>query len=77
MKLGGFIISNSRDRKNEQERLYNKEQKHNPTGTFNDTVNKVQSGIPNTSGMNFKEVGGVILLLVIIFVGYSLYNLFF
>ncbi|MCP1145107.1 DUF6366 family protein [Lysinibacillus endophyticus] len=61
----------------EQERLQQEEQKNHPTGTFNDSFNQTQSGMPNTSGMTWKEIGGLILFLLIIFVGYSIYKFFF
>lgn len=59
-----------------RERLYREEQKNNPAGHFNDTFNRAQSGMPNTSGMSWKELGALILFFIIIFIGYSLYKFF-
>lgn len=70
-------MSKKSESTNEQERIIRNEQKNNPTGNFNDSLNKAQSGMPNTSGMSLKEVGGIILFLIVIFLGYSLYNVFF
>ena len=62
--------------KKERERLLQEEQKNNPTGTFNDSFNQTQSGMPNTSGMSWKEVGGLLLFLLVIYIGYSIYKFF-
>ena len=61
----------------QRERLTHEEQKRNPAGNVNDSFNQTQSGMPNTKGMGLKEIGGVILLLLIILVAYSLYQVFF
>lgn len=61
----------------QRERLSHEEQKRNPAGNVNDSINRAQSGMPNTSGMGLKEIGGVILLLLVILVVYSLYTVFF
>lgn len=61
----------------QRERLSHEEQKRNPAGNVNDSINHTQSGMPNTSGMGWKEIGGVILLLLVILVVYSLYTVFF
>ena len=60
----------------ERERLYQEEQKKNPTGNFNDSFNRTQSGMPNTTGMSTKEIGVLILIILVIFIGYSIYKLF-
>lgn len=70
-------MSNNNKPDEQRERLSSKEQKRNPAGNVNDSINQAQSGTPNTSGMSLKEVGGMILLLVIIVLGYSLYQVFF
>ncbi|MFP3323492.1 DUF6366 family protein [Planococcus sp. SIMBA_160] len=43
----------------------------------NDSANRAQSGMPDTRGMGWKDIGGVILLLVILLIAYSLYQVFF
>ena len=63
--------------KNEQEIIYHKEQQNNPAGNLNDSLNKVQSGVPNTSGMSLKEIGGIILFFIVVLIGYGLYKMFF
>ena len=70
-------MSKKSESKNEQERIIRNEQKNNPAGNFNDSLNKAQSGTPNTSGMSLKEVGGIILFLIVVLLGYGLYNMFF
>ncbi|MGN7476346.1 DUF6366 family protein [Solibacillus silvestris] len=57
--------------------LYKKEQINNPAGNLNDQMNRVQSSMPNTSGMSLKEIGGIILFLIIFMLGYSMYKMFF
>ncbi|MBT2571166.1 DUF6366 family protein [Planococcus sp. ISL-110] len=54
----------------QRNRLSIEEKKRNPAGNVNDSINQTGSGMPNTSGMSLKEVGGIILLLVIILIGY-------
>ena len=58
----------------ERERLYREEQKKNPSGNFNDNLNRTQSGMPNTTGMSIKEIGVLILVIFIIFIVYSIYK---
>ena len=60
--------------KQERERLYREEQKRNPAGNFNDNLNRTQAGIPNTSGMSIKEIGVLIIILLVIFIVYSIYK---
>lgn len=58
----------------ERERLYREEQRNNPSGNFNDNLNRTQSGMPNTTGMSTKEIGILILVIFIIFIVYSIYK---
>jgi hypothetical protein len=68
-------MSNKRETPEEQrERLRQEELKNNPTGTLNDTLNRAQSGMPDTTGMSLKEISVLILVLI---VGYIVYKLFF
>lgn len=60
----------------ERERLYQKEQQKNPAGNFNDHVNRTQSCMPTTTGMSVKEIGVLILIILVIFIAYSIYKLF-
>lgn len=60
----------------ERERLYREEQKKNPAGNFNDNVNSTQTGMPNTTAMSTKEIGVLILIVLVIFIVYSFYKLF-
>ena len=60
----------------ERERLYQDEQQKNPAGNFNDHLNRTQAGMPNTTGMSIKEIGALILIILVIFIGYSIYKLF-
>ena len=60
----------------ERERLYQKEQQKNPAGNLNDNLNRTQAGMPNTTGMSIKEIGGLILIILMIFIVYSIYKLF-
>ena len=58
----------------ERERLYQEEQKKNPAGNFNDNLNRTQAGMPNTSGMSMKEIGVLIIIVLVIFIVYSIYK---
>ena len=60
----------------ERERLYQKEQQKNPAGNVNDNLNRTQAGMPNTTGMSTKEIGGLTVIIVVIFIVYSIYKLF-
>ena len=60
----------------ERDRLYREEQRKNPSGNFNDNLNRTQSGMPNTTGMSTKEIGVLILIGVAIFIVYSIYKAF-
>lgn len=58
----------------ERERLYQEEQKKNPVGNFNDNLNRTQAGMPNTTGMSIKEIGVLIIIVLVIFIVYSIYK---
>lgn len=58
-----------------RERMSQEEQRKNPAGNFNDHLNRTQAGMPNTTGMSVKEIGVLILIAFVIFIGYSLYKL--
>lgn len=58
----------------ERERLYREEQRNNPSGNFNDNLNRTQSDMPNTTGMSTKEIGVLTLVIFIIFIVYSIYK---
>lgn len=58
----------------ERERLYQEEQKKNPAGNFNDNLNRTQAGMPNTTGMSIKEIGVLIIIVLVIFIVYSIYK---
>lgn len=60
----------------ERERLYREEQKNNPSGNFNDNLNRTQSGMPNTTGMSTKEIGVLIIIGLVVFIIYSIYKSF-
>ena len=60
----------------ERERIYREEQKKNPAGNFNDNLNRTQAGMPNTTGMSAKEIGVLILIVLVIFIVYSIYKAF-
>ena len=60
----------------ERELLYREEQQKNPTGNITDNLNRTQAGMPNTIGMSTKEIGVLILFVLVIFIGYSIYKLF-
>lgn len=54
-----------------RERLRHNELKNNPTGSFNDGVNRGVGG--NLTGMGLKETG---ILILVLFIGYITYKLF-
>ena len=58
----------------ERERLYQEEQKKNPAGNFNDNLNRIQAGMPNTTGISIKEIGVLIIIVLLIFIVYSIYK---
>lgn len=60
----------------ERERLYRKEQKKNPAGNFNDNLNRTQAGMPNITRMSIKEIGVLIIIVLVIFSVYSMYKSF-
>lgn len=74
---GGNIMSNNEKPEDQRDRLQLKEQKDNPPGNANDASNRAQSGMPETRGMGLKDIAGIILLLVILLIGYGLYQVFF
>ncbi|MDQ0273422.1 DUF6366 family protein [Cytobacillus purgationiresistens] len=59
-----------------RERLRQSELKNNPTGSLHDALNRGSNGnLPDLSGgMGWKGTG---ILIVVLIVGYVLYNLFF
>lgn len=61
----------------QRDRLQLKDQKEHAGSNVNDSTNRAQSGMPDTRGMGLKEIGGVILLLVILVIAYGLYQMFF
>lgn len=61
----------------QRDRLQLKDQKDHAGSNVNDSTNRAQSGMPDTRGMGLKEIGGVILLLVILVIAYGLYQVFF
>ena len=58
----------------ERERLYREQQK-NPTRNFNDNLDHTQAGMPNITGMSTKEIGVLILVILAIFIVFSIYKL--
>ena len=60
----------------ERERLYREEQQNNPSRNVNDHFNRTQAGMPNTSGMSTKEIGGLLVITIVAFILYSIYKLF-
>ena len=70
-------INNRRETPEEKrERLRQEELKRNPTGALRDGLNRAENGnlTDLVGGFSWKETGIVILVLI---VGYVLYNLFF
>lgn len=61
----------------QRDRLQLKDQKDHAGSNVNDSTHRAQSGMPDTRGMGWREIGGVILLLVILLIAYSLYQMFF
>lgn len=59
----------------QREHLTQEEQRKNPAGNFNDHLNRSQAGMPNTSGMSVKEIGVLIFIVVVLFVGYGVYKM--
>ncbi|KOS62567.1 hypothetical protein FJQ98_17865 [Lysinibacillus agricola] len=55
-----------------RERLRQSELKNNPTGSLNDGVNRGVGG--NLTGMSWKEI---VVLVLVLFIGYIVYKLFF
>ena len=54
-----------------------KDQKDPAGSNINDSTHRAQSGRPDTRGMGWREIGGVILLLVILLMAYGVYQVFF
>lgn len=61
----------------QRDRLQLKDQKEHAGSNVNDSANRAQSGMPDTRGMGWKDIGGVILLLVILLIAYTFYQVFF
>ncbi|MGH0427870.1 DUF6366 family protein [Bacillus hominis] len=59
-----------------REHIRQSELKNNPTGSLSDGLNRSESGSPvdMAGGMNWKDTGIVILVLVL---GYIIYSYFF
>ncbi|MFK8794007.1 DUF6366 family protein [Planococcus plakortidis] len=70
-------MSNNNKSEDQRDRLQLKDQKDHAGSNVNDSTNRAQSGMPDTRGMGLKEIGGVILLLVILVIAYGLYQMFF
>lgn len=70
-------MSNHNKPEDQRDRLQLKDQKEHAGSNVNDSTNRAQSGTPDTRGMGWKEIRGVILLLVILLIAYSLYQVFF
>ncbi|ALS76367.1 hypothetical protein AUC31_14695 [Planococcus rifietoensis] len=70
-------MSNNNKPEDQRDRLQLKDQKDHAGSNVNDSTNRAQSGMPDTRGMGLKEIGGVILLLVILVIAYGLYQMFF
>ncbi len=61
----------------QRDRLQLKDQKEHAGSNVNDSANRAQSGMPDTHGMGWKDIGGVISLLVILLIAYTFYQVFF
>ncbi len=70
-------MPNHNKAEDQRDRLQLKDQKEHAGSNVNDSTNRAQSGMPDTQGMGWKEIGGIILLLVILLIAYSLYQMFF
>lgn len=70
-------MSKNNKPEDQRDRLQLKDQKEHAGSNVNDSTNRAQSGMPDTRGMGLKEIRGVILLLVILLIAYSLYQVFF
>ncbi|AUD14524.1 MULTISPECIES: DUF6366 family protein [unclassified Planococcus (in: firmicutes)] len=70
-------MSKNNKPEDQRDRLQLKDQKEHAGSNVNDSTNRAQSGMPDTRGMGLKEIGGVILLLVILVIAYGLYQMFF
>lgn len=70
-------MSKNNKPEDQRDRLQLKNQKEHAGSNVNDSTNRAQSGMPDTRGMGLKEIGGVILLLVILLIAYGLYQVFF
>lgn len=60
----------------DRERLYCEEKQNHLVGNFNDHLNRTQTSIPNITGMSAKEIEVLILIILEIFIVYSIYKLF-
>ena len=54
----------------QRDRLQLKDQKDHAGSNINDSTHRAQSGMPDTRGMGWREIGGVILLLMILLFAY-------
>ena len=70
-------MSKNNKPEDQRDRLQLKDQKEHAGSNVNDSTNRAQSGTPDTRGMGLKEIGGVILLLMILVIAYGLYQMFF
>ncbi|WP_434399864.1 DUF6366 family protein [Planococcus sp. 11815] len=70
-------MSKNNKPEDQRDRLQLKDQKEHAGSNVNDSTNRAQSGMPDTRGIGLKEIGGVILLLVILVIAYGLYQMFF
>lgn len=61
----------------QRDRLQLKDQIDHAGSNINDSTHRAQSGMPDTRGMGWREIGGVILLLVILLMAYGVYQVFF
>ncbi|MFP8782909.1 DUF6366 family protein [Planococcus plakortidis] len=61
----------------QRDRLQLKDQIDHAGSNINDSTHRAQSGMPDTRGMGWREIGGVILLLVILLMVYGVYQMFF
>lgn len=67
----------NRKEETERERLQRREHQKHPVGNAKDAFDRAQAGMPDTRGMKAKELGGTILLIILIFIGFSVYRYFF
>ncbi|MFC4353812.1 DUF6366 family protein [Chryseomicrobium palamuruense] len=61
----------------ERTQLQNEEHEKHPVGNAKDAFDRAQAGVPDTAGMKAKELGGAILLIVLLLIGFGIYQYFF